>query len=190
MEGLGQVIAANVCSLCACITDSISGTQKKHSRMLAVQMVSQVFYAAGSIILGGYSSTAQNVVAVLRNFAAIKNLKHKIIEWILIALGVVLGIVGIILNHNMNGWLDWLPIAANLEYSIAVFQLKNSERGLKCAFILNMVLFAIFNFAICNYIGGASCIVVAVTTLVALIRAMRKTDAEPLSESASAENEQ
>lgn len=179
MEGLGQVIAANACSLCACISDSVSGAQKKRSRMLAVQMISQVFYAAGSIILGGYSSTAQNVVAVLRNLAAIKNLKHKVIEWILIALGVALGIVGIVLNHNANGWLDWLPIVGNLEYSIAVFRFRSNDRALKCAFILNMVFFAVFNFAIRNYIGGGSCVVVAVTTLIALLRSLRKTDEQP-----------
>ena len=54
------------------ISDSISGTRKKHSQIMAVQIVSQFFYAASSIMLKGYSSTAQNVVAVFRNFAAMK----------------------------------------------------------------------------------------------------------------------
>ena len=37
---------------------------------MAVQIVSQFFYGASSIVLKGYSSTAQNIVAVFRNFAA------------------------------------------------------------------------------------------------------------------------
>ena len=45
-----------------------------------IQVFSQFFYAAGSIILKGYSSTAQNVAAVLRNLAAIKNIKSKTVE--------------------------------------------------------------------------------------------------------------
>ena len=116
------VIIGNAFSLCAMISDSISGTRKKHSEIMAVQTVSQFFYAASSIALKGYSSTAQNAVAVVRNLAAMKNVKSKVLEWILILAGVVLGIV-----FNNRGLLGWLPIIANLEYSIAVFKLKENE---------------------------------------------------------------
>lgn len=173
MDELREIIVGNVCSLCACVTDSISGTRKKRNQMLGIQMISQIFYAAGSIILKGYSSTAQNAVAILRNFAAMKNLKHKVIEWILIGLGVALGIFGIWLNHNAHGWLDWLPIAGNLEYSIAMFRFKENDRALKISFIVNMLMFAVFNFAILNFVGGGSCLVVAVTTFIFLLRAKK-----------------
>ena len=88
-----EIIVGNVCSLCAMVSDSVSGTRKKRSEILAIQMLSQVFYGVGTIILKGYSSTAQNVVALLRNLAAMKNVKSKAVEWTLILLGVVLGIV-------------------------------------------------------------------------------------------------
>ena len=73
------------------MSDSISGTRKKHSQMMYVQIVSQFFYGASSIVLQGYSSTAQNIVAVFRNSAAAKNVKSRVLEWILIVAGVVLG---------------------------------------------------------------------------------------------------
>ncbi len=78
--GANDIIVENVCSLCAMVTDSVSGTRKKRSQILGIQVFSQFFYAAGSIILKGYSSTAQNVAAVLRNLAAIKNIKSKTVE--------------------------------------------------------------------------------------------------------------
>ena len=65
-----SIIIGNLFSLCAMISDSISGTRKKHSEIMTVQIVSQFFYGASSIVLKGYSSTVQNVVAVLRNLAA------------------------------------------------------------------------------------------------------------------------
>ncbi|MBO4393050.1 MAG: YgjV family protein, partial [Spirochaetales bacterium] len=71
------IIVGNILSLCAMISDSISGTRKKHSQIMAVQIVSQFFYGASSIVLKGYSSTVQNVVAVFRNLAAMKNIKSK-----------------------------------------------------------------------------------------------------------------
>ena len=49
------------------------------------------------------------MAAVLRNLAAMKNIKSKVIEWTLIILGVALGIV-----FNNRGLVGWLPIAANL----------------------------------------------------------------------------
>ena len=162
---MNDIIVGNVCSLCAMVTDSISGTRKKHSQILAVQILSQFFYGAGSVILKGYSSTAQNLVAVLRNLAAMKKIRSKAVEWGLILLGVVLGFA-----FNNRGLLGWLPIAANLEYSVAVFRFRDRERSLKLAFILNMLMYSVFSFAIMNYVGAAGNIIVAVTTAVSLIR--------------------
>ena len=162
---MNDILIGNVCSLCAMVTDSISGTRKKHSQILAVQILSQFFYGAGSVILKGYSSTAQNLVAVLRNLAAMKRIQSKAVEWGLILLGVVLGFA-----FNNRGLLGWLPIAANLEYSVAVFRFRDRERSLKLAFIINMLMYSVFSFAIMNYVGAAGNIIVAVTTAVSLIR--------------------
>ena len=159
------VLIGNLFSLCAMISDSISGTRKKHSQIMAVQIISQFFYAASSIALKGYSSTVQSVVAVFRNLAAMKNVKSRALEWGLILAGAVLGIA-----FNNRGLLGWLPVLANLEYSIAVFRLKDSEKALKLAFIVNMVLFAVFNVAIQNYVGAASCSVISLTTALSLFQ--------------------
>ena len=159
------ILLGNVFSLCAMISDSISGTRKKHRDIMAVQIVSQFFYGASSIALKGYSSTAQNVVAVFRNLAAMKQVKSKVLEWALILAGVVLGVL-----FNNRGLLGWLPILANLEYSVSVFKLKENEKALKLAFILNMVMYAVFSAVIQNYVGVVSCTVIAVTTAVSLIR--------------------
>lgn len=145
--------------------DSVSGTRKKHGEILAVQIVSQVFYGAGSILLKGYSGTAQNVVAILRNLAAMKNVKSRVTEWTLILLGVILGVA-----FNNRGLIGWLPIIANLEYSIAVFRYKNNEKLLKLAFIINMLMFSVFSAFIMNYVGIAANLFVAVTTAISMMR--------------------
>lgn len=165
---MNDVVIGNICSVGAMISDSISGTRKKHGEILAVQIISQVFYSAGSIVLKGYSSTAQSLVAILRNLAAIRGVKSRAVEWILILLGVVLGIV-----WNNRGLIGWLPVVANLEYSIAVFRLKEDERGLKLCFLANMLMYSVFSFAILNYVGAASNLVVAGSTAASLIRERR-----------------
>ena len=158
-----DVLIGNLCSAGAMITDSVSSTRKKRNEILAIQIFSQGFYAIATIILKGYSSTAQNVVAIIRNLAAIKNVQHKAIEWFLIALGVILGVL-----WNNLGLLGWLPILANLEYSIAMFRVKEDERKLKIAFLIYIILYGVFSVLIKNYVGAAANAVVAVTTVIAL----------------------
>ena len=172
MDELREVIVGNVCSLCAMVSDSVSSTQKKHSRIMLIQCLSQVFWAAGAIILKGYSGAAQNGVAILRNLAAMKQWKYRVVEWVLIALGVVLGVV-----FNNRGLLGWLPIVSNLEYSIAVFRFKNREKALKIAFIVNMLLYSVFNLVIRNYVGAIANYVVVATTAISLLRERKKQEA-------------
>lgn len=146
--------------------------EKKHSQILGIQILSQVFYSAGSIILKGYSSTVQSAVAIVRNLAAVKNIKSKAVEWILILAGVVLGIV-----FNNRGLLGWLPIVANFEYSVAVFKFKDNEKGLKLSFLVNMLMYCVFSVSIKNYVGAAANLVTAIMTAIALLRG-RKAAAE------------
>ena len=163
-----DIIAGNAFSLCAMASDSVSGTRKTKRDILALQSLSQVFYGLGSVILKGYSSTAQNIVSILRNFAAIKEIKSKAVEWTLIALGVILGML-----FNNRGLLGWLPIVANLEYSVAVFRFQHNERWLKLAFIVNLLMYSVFSVVIRNYVGIVSNIIVAVITAASLIKEKR-----------------
>ena len=166
---MNEIIIGNVCSLFAMISDAISGTRKKNSEILAIQIISQIFYGTGSFVLKGYSSVVQNVVGILRNLAGIKDIKNKFIEWTLILLGVILGII-----FNNRGLLGYLPILGNLEYSIAIFRFKDNEKGLKISFIINMIVFSSFNFVIMNYVSGVANFITALTTAISLIRENKK----------------
>lgn len=169
---MNEVLIGNACSLGAMVTDAVASTRKKPKHILGIQIVSQFFYAAGSIVLKGYSSTAQNVVAVLRNVAAMSNINSRVVEWILIILGVALGVI-----FNNRGILGWLPIVANLEYSVAVFRFKNNERALKLSLIVNLLMYTAFSAVIQNYVGVGANFFVAVTAAVSLIKGRkRKTE--------------
>ena len=166
---MNEVLLGNICSLGAMISESVSSTREKRNEILGIQIISQFFYAAASVILKGYSSTAQNVAAVLRNLAAMKNVRSRFVEWFLIALGVILGLI-----LNNRGLLGLVPILTNLEYSMAIFYFKTNERGLKWAFFINKIFYSIFSLSIMDYVGGISNIVTAVTTLISLFRTGKK----------------
>lgn len=159
------IIIGNICSLIAMVTDSISSTRKTAKGVLVVQNMSQFFYCASSVILKGYSSAVQNLVSFVRNIVAIKKVNSKVLEWILVALGVILGIV-----CNNLGWIGLLPVIANLQYTLAVFKFKDNDRALKISFAICVGMFTVFNFAILNFVGLISNVVVVTTTLVMLFK--------------------
>ena len=164
-----SVIIGNICSLFAMLTDSLSSSRKTAKGVLVFQTISQVFYVTGSIILKGYSAAVQNALSVLRNLAAIKEIDSKVIEWALVIGGVVLGML-----FNNLGAIGWVPIIANFEYSLAVFRFKDNERALKMAFFVAVAMYSVFNFAIYNFVGCISNVIVAVTTFIFLVKGSKK----------------
>lgn len=159
------LIIGNLFSVAAMVTDSLSAAQKTAKKVLAVQLLSQFSYCAGSVILGGYSAAVQNVVSSLRNLAAIFDIRNALLEWFLVGLGVVLGIA-----FNNLGLMGWLPIIASAQYSIAIFRFRDNERALKISFLISAVLFAVFSGVILNFVGVVTNTVVGISTAVSLYR--------------------
>ena len=164
-----SILLGNIFSVLATGADVFGSSRKSTKAMLAAQTVGQFFLAASAFVLGGYSAVVQNVVSIVRNLTALKDKSSKALEYTLVVLGVVLGIV-----FNNLGLIGWLPILSNLEYSLSVFRFKNNERMLKAAFALCIVLYAVFNVAISNYVGAVSNTVVLVTTLISLRKCCAK----------------
>ena len=164
-----DVIVGNLCSLFAMITDSISSAQKTAKRVLLVQCLSQLIYCVGTVVLKGYSGAVQNVISILRNVVAIRKIESRIVEWSLVAAGVILG-----LAFNNLGWIGLLPVIANLQYTLAVFRFKDNERALKISFTVCLLMFAVFNGAILNIVGVITNLVVFVVTLSCFFKPAKK----------------
>ena len=167
---MNNIIAGNIFSLLATATDLYSAYRKTTRSILLAQTASQCFLGASSLVLGGYSAVVQNIVSVIRNITAMGKRTSKAVEYLLIVLGVALGI-----GFNNLGAIGWLPVVANLEYSIAVFRFKENERRLKAAFSICIALYFIFNVFISNYVGAASNFIVLATTFLALLKGQTRS---------------
>ena len=160
-----SIISGNILSILGMVCDSVSGTRKSTRSLLIFQSAGQVMYGLSSLVLKGYSGAVQGVVSILRNLAALCNVKSRKLEWALIILGVVFG-----LYFNNRGLVGLLPVIANTQYSVAIFRLKDKERALKLSFLLCIVLFSVFNFFIMNYAGIVTNGIVFVSTAMSLIK--------------------
>ena len=171
MSTYRDILIGNICCILAMLADSFSSTRKTRKNIMLAQCLSCLFYFAAGIVLKGYSAAVQNAVGIIRNLVAIPEKSYKWLEYLLIALAFGLGVY-----FNNLGWLGLLPVIGNLEYSIAVFRFKNDQRKLKIAFAINMLLFAIFDIFIYNFVGCISSTVVFITTIIALIKDKQKPD--------------
>ena len=160
-----NILIGNICSLLGMFADSLSSTRKTTKGVLLTQSLGQLIYGIGTVVLKGYSGVVQNVVSIIRNFVAIKQVNNKFIEWSLVVAGVVFGIY-----FNNLGLIGYLPVISNLQYTLAVFKFKDNERALKISFAVCVAMFAVFNLAIMNFVGVCSNLVVLVTTLVILFK--------------------
>ena len=165
----GGFIVGNLCTLLAMGTNAFSSTRKTAKDVLRVQNLGQAIYFISAIALKGYSAAVQNVVSVLRNLAAIRDIKSKAVEWILTIAGVVLGIV-----FNNRGLLGLLPVLGNFQYTLAIFRVKGNEWLLKISFFVSTAAYVAYNLVIRNYVGVASDSFVLITTAIVLLKEMRK----------------
>lgn len=167
-----SLVIGNLCVLLAMGANSISATRKTTKGVLWMQNVSQLVYCCSAVVLKGYSAAVQNAVSILRNLAAIRNINSKILEWVLVALGVGLGAA-----FNNRGLVGLLPVIGNLQYTLAIFRFKENERAVKLSFLISVVAFCIFNFAIYNFVGVAADMVVIITTAIVLLKDKRNDSA-------------
>ena len=162
---MNNLIIGNLCTLLAMGANAISSTRKTAKGVLAVQSIGQLIYLVSAIVLRGYSAAVQNAVSVLRNIAAIRNIKSKTLEWMLTIAGVALGVL-----FNNRGIIGLLPVLGNLQYTLAIFRVKNNERLLKISFLISVASFLAFNVVLYNFVGLIADTVVVTTTTVVLIR--------------------
>lgn len=164
-----RILLGNLFSLLAWAADATSSSRKTTRSMLLTQSLGQLFYGISSIFLKGYSAAVQNFVSILRNLTALGNRCEKWVEWFLIALGVVLGLL-----FNNLGVVGLLPVISNLGYSLAVFRFREDQRSLKLAFLVSVFLYTVFNVMIVNIVGAITNTSVLIMTIVFLIRDGRK----------------
>ena len=160
---IAAIIAGNACTLLAMGANAFSATRKTAKGVLGVQNISQGAYAVSAVVLGGYSAATQNLVSVLRNLVAMKNIKNKYLEWFLAVLGVILGVA-----FNNRGFVGLLPVIGNLQYTLAIFRFRDNERALKLSFLISVASFVVFNAVIYNFVGVVSDLFVVATTAAVL----------------------
>lgn len=145
-------IVATVLSTLAMVMFIVSAAIKSKKKVLINQSVAQVFLIFSETVSGAWSSIIQDVVSLIRNiFVYFKKNTNKV-NIILIVVGLVIGVYANVFSDNFftpwkgfsfSPWYGYLPVIANLEYSIVILKKDINIKWIKLSFGVSCLLWGI-----------------------------------------------
>lgn len=150
---------STIFSSLAIIIFIFSACLQSKKNILLVQVLGHILLGIGEFISNAFSSIIQEIISITRNILVYFNKNTKIVNLILIAIGVIFGGYCALFGKNTftpwKGmdeihWYSFLPIIANFEYSVAVMIDDISVKWLKLSFSISS-----FMWAVCFMIQGA-----------------------------------
>ena len=121
------------------------------NKIIIVQCLGHILLGIGEFISNAFSSIIQEIISITRNVLVYFNKNTKIVNLLLISLGVLFGTYCAFFGTNTftpwKGldkihWYSFLPIIANLEYSIVVMAKNLDVKWLKLSFAISSFLWA------------------------------------------------
>lgn len=157
---------SQILSLIGCLFLLLSTFLKSKKRMLMYQVGDTLFNALANVSVGSYTGMLTNLVSCVRNIFNIKNKNNDVINFLLI---LILILLGLIVNSNDRNLITCLPIVASVEYTILSYKFTSSQ-CMRIALIINLVLWAIHDICVGLYVAFMIDIVILIVTVINFIR--------------------
>lgn len=165
------VLIANIIDFIAAFIQVASGSIKKKSRILLVQIFQLLIQAVSMLLLGGITGAVSNVISCLRNFLCYKEKLSTAWKAILIA-----AFIAMTLLLNDQGFLGTLPAAVSAVYII--FMDTKDPIKFKLLVTLSFIPWMIYHFILKSYVGAIFDAATIVTNTVTLCIMIKKKRAE------------
>ena len=145
-------IIATILSTIAVVIFIIAATLKSKNKVILSQSVAHVFLIFSEAVSGAWSSIVQDSISLVRNVCVYFKKNTKVVNIILITVGAVVGIYANIFTENfftpwkginLGPWYGFLPVIANLEYSVVILKKDINVKWIKLSFAISSFLWAI-----------------------------------------------
>lgn len=156
-----NIIIGNIISLIATIIMAISGLIKDSKKFVIFQTTQILISVVANLFLLSPSGAISNLAGATRNILWYNKKLNKISKIILICITTL-----IIIVTNTNGLIGYLPIITTAAYTILMD--KTNDKTLKILTIASMILWAIFDFSILNFVAGTFDVITIITCLISL----------------------
>lgn len=161
------VIIANVIDFIAALLQVGSGSIKKKSKILVVQIVQLLMQGVSMLLTGGITGAISNVLSCYRNYLCYKEKLNRVWKGILIAASVLMTIL-----FNNQGWLGIIPVVVCTVY-ILLMDVKDPIK-FKLLVTLSFVPWIIYHFALQLYVAAIFDAVSVITSAVTLFVMMKE----------------
>lgn len=155
------ILIANALTLVGSVILTLSGLIKNKKKFLVVQCVMTCAFAAGNLLLGGYSGTIVNGMNLFRNLINVNGRFTRPQKIIFIAIQT-----GMTLLIGTDSLIMWLPVIANAVFTW--FMDTEDMVRLKLIFGSCQLMWAVYDFSIKNYAGVPFDIAAIVTSSIAI----------------------
>ena len=172
-----RIIIANVIDFVAALIQVGSGSIKKKSNILVVQIIQLLMQGVSMLLLGGITGAISNVLSCYRNYLCYKEKLNRVWKGILIAASVAMTLL-----FNNQGWLGIIPVAVCTVY-ILLMDVKDPIK-FKLLVTLSFVPWIIYHFALKLYVAAifdAVSVVTSAVTLCLMMRGKKREDVESVS---------
>lgn len=172
-----NIIIANVIDFIAALLQVGSGSIKKKSNILVVQIIQMLMQGVSMLITGGVTGAISNVLSCYRNYLCYKEKLTRVWKGILIAASVAMTVL-----FNNQGWLGIIPVAVCTVY-ILLMDVKDPVK-FKLLVTLSFVPWIIYHFALRLYVAAifdAVSVITSAVTLFVMMRGKRREDVESVS---------
>ena len=161
------IIIANVIDFIAALLQVGSGSIKKKSKILVVQIVQLLMQGVSMLLTGGITGAISNVLSCYRNYLCYKEKLNRVWKGILIAASVLMTIL-----FNNQGWLGIIPVVVCTVY-ILLMDVKDPIK-FKLLVTLSFVPWIIYHFALQLYVAAIFDAVSVITSAVTLFVMMKE----------------
>lgn len=160
------IIIANIIDFVAAMVQVGSGTIKKKTKILAVQIIQLLMQAVSMLLLGGITGAVSNVLSCFRNYLCYKEKLNNVWKAILIAVSIAMTIV-----LNEQGVLGIIPAIVCTVYII--FMDVKDPIKFKLLVTLSFVPWMFYHFVLKSYTGAifdAATVVTNGITLISMVK--------------------
>ena len=116
-------------------------------RLFLLQAADSFLGALSNLCFGGFSGASTNGIATVRNLLKAHGRFAGVIVWLTLVAQVAIGVL-----VNNRGLLGLLPVAATVEYTLAV-ALTDGVRAVKLALLANILMWAAYGALIGDWVG-------------------------------------
>ena len=175
------VIIANAIDFIAALLQVGSGSIKKKSNILVVQIIQLFIQGVSMLLLGGVTGAINNVFSCIRNYLCYKEKLNRVWKGILIAASIAMTVF-----FNTQGWLGIIPVTVCTVY-ILLMDVKDPIK-FKLLVTLSFVPWIVYHFALQLYVAAVFDAISVVTSTVTLCLMLRGKKREGVESVSSADN--